>query len=168
MRSRRGNTVLEAAMFIPLIVTLLVSMEQIGKLTYTYYSLKKTLYAAARYIGSQQAVDFCNASDPNIVAGLNFAVTGSSDGASLPLISGLTTDMLTISIERYDPAGQTLTVCDCSNTGCDTGPSAYGTAPDYLIVSLVAPGFSFTPNIPFLSPVAILLTPQVLVPYGGT
>ncbi|MDQ6675880.1 MAG: pilus assembly protein, partial [Acidobacteriota bacterium] len=90
MRARRGNTILEAALFIPILVTLLVSLEQLGKLTYTYYTLKKTLYSAARYIGTQQGVNFCDASDPNILAGLNFALTGTSDGSASPFITGLT------------------------------------------------------------------------------
>jgi hypothetical protein len=163
--SRRGNTLVEAALFIPILLTLLVSIEQLGKLTYTYYSLKKTLYTAARYLGTQQAVNFCDASDPNIVAALNFAVTGTSDGSAAPIISGLTTDMLRIDYERYDPAGQTLSACDCSNTGCDE--SMGGSAPDYIAIS-IPDGFTFTPNIPFSTLVPILLKPQVLVPYGGT
>jgi hypothetical protein len=101
--SRRGNTVIEAAMFIPVLLTLLVATEQLGKLTYTYYSVEKSLYAAARYVGTQQDVNFCDASDPNIVAALNLAVTGTTDGSGPALIGGLTTDNITIIGESYDP-----------------------------------------------------------------
>jgi hypothetical protein len=162
---RRGNTVLEAALFIPILLTLLVSTEQLGKLTYTYYSLKKALNTVARYVGTQQGVNFCDASDPNIAAGLNLATTGTSDGSAAPLIAGFTSDMVSIAIERYDPVGQTLGPCDCSNTGCDI--SLGGSAPDYIVVS-IPNGFNFLPNIPFLRLDAIPLRPTVKVPYGGT
>jgi len=165
MRSRRGNTILEAALFIPILVTLLVSLEQLGKLTYTYYTLKKTLYSAARYIGTQQGVNFCDASDPNILAGLNFALTGTSDGSASAFITGLTPDMLLVSVERYSAADQTLGACDCSVSGCDT--AAGGTAPDFVVVS-IPDGFAVRPIIPFLTLDPIVLRPQVKVPFAGT
>jgi len=164
-RSRRGNTVLEAALFIPILVTLLVSLEQLGKLTYTYYTLKKTLYTAARYIGTQQGVNFCDAADPTILAGLNFALTGTSDGSANPTVNGLTADMLLVTVERYNAADQSLGACDCSVSGCDT--SAGGTAPDFIVVS-IPDGFAVRPIIPFLTLDPILLKPQVKVPFSGT
>jgi len=163
--SRSGNTVLEAALFIPILVTLLVSVEQLGKLTYTYYSIKKALYSAARYIGTQQGVNFCDAADPSILAGLNFALTGTTDGSANPLVTGLTPDMLLVSIERYSAADQTLSACDCSATGCDT--AAGGTAPDFIVVS-IPEGYAMRPLIPFLTLDPILLKPQVKVPFTGT
>ncbi len=165
LRSRSGNTVLEAALFIPILVTLLVSVEQLGKLTYTYYTIKKALYSAARYIGTQQGVNFCDAADPSILAGLNFALTGTADGSANPLVNGLTPDMLLVSIERYSAADQTLSACDCSATGCDT--SAGGTAPDFIVVS-IPEGYAMRPLIPFLTLDPILLKPQVKVPFTGT
>ena len=165
MRGRRGNTILEAAMFIPVLLTLFVALEQIGKLTYTYYTLKKILYNAARYIGTSNGVNFCDAGDPNIVAGLNFALTGTTDGTGPPLINGLTADMLLVGYERYDPVGQIVTPCDCSVAGCDE--AAGGGSPDYITVS-IPDGFMVTPNIPFLTVQPIPLRPQVKVPYGGT
>ncbi len=165
MRSRSGNTVLEAALFIPILVTLLVSVEQLGKLTYTYYSIKKALYSAARYIGTQQGVNFCDAGDPSILAGLNFALTGTTDGSANPLVTGLTADMLLVSIERYSATDQTLGACDCSATGCDT--AAGGTAPDFIVVS-IPDGYAMRPIIPFLTLDPILLKPQVKVPFTGT
>ncbi len=162
---RRGSTVIEAALFIPFLLTLLVSIEQLGKLTYTYYTLRKTLYTAARYIGSQQGVNFCDSGDPNILAGLNFALTGTSDGSANAIVTGLTTDMVLVSAERYSAADQTLGACDCSITGCDL--AAGGTAPDFLVVS-IPDGYSFRPNIPFLTVDPILLKPQIKVPFTGT
>ena len=165
VRTRRGNTLIEAALFLPILITLLVSIEQLGKLTYTYYTLKKTLYTAARYIGTQQGVNFCDPADPTIVAGLEFALTGTSDGSGNPLVTGLTLDMLLVTAQRVNPIDQTLGQCDCSNSGCDL--AAGGTAPDYIVVS-IPDGFTMTPIIPFLTLQPILLKPQVKVPYTGT
>src|SRR5437763_1779429 len=79
MRRKRGNMLLEAAMWIPVMVLLIVGMVQIGKITYLYYSLKKTVYSAARFLAVQQGVNFCDlASDPNVTAALQFAITGTT------------------------------------------------------------------------------------------
>jgi Flp pilus assembly protein TadG len=163
---RRGNTVIEAAIFIPILLTLLVATEQLGKLTYTYYSLKKALYSAARYVGTQQGVNFCDASDPNIVAAENLAATGTTDGSALPLVQDFTADMITITAESYIPAGQTqsLGACPCQDYG-DGVPACQG--PNFISVT-VPNGYNFTPNIPFSPVITIPLTPQVLIPYGGT
>lgn len=165
VRTRRGNTIIEAALFLPILVTLLVSVEQLGKLTYTFYTLKKTLYTAARYIGTQQGVNFCDPADPTIVAGLEFALTGTSDGSADPLVTGLTPDMLLVTAQRVNPIDQSLGPCDCSNSGCDL--SAGGSAPDYIVVS-IPDGYSMKPIIPFLTIDPILLKPSVKVPYTGT
>lgn len=159
MRTRRGNAALEAALFIPVLVTLLVSMEQIGKLTYTYFTLKKMVYAAARYIGTQQGVNMCDASDPNIMAGINFALTGTTDGSGPAIVSNLTADMFQVDAESYDPQAETVGAYDCSLAGT--------IAPDFVIVS-IPEGYQVTPIIPFLTLTAIPLKPRVKVPYGGT
>jgi hypothetical protein len=163
-RSRRGNTLVEAALFIPILLTLLVATEQLGKLAYTYYSLKKALYSAARYVGTQQAVNFCDASDPNIAAAVNLAVTGTTDASTPPLIAGFTEDMISIAAESYDPFGQTVGACACIDPG-DGIPACSG--PDFISVTIPG-GFPFTPNIPFSPVVQIPLVPSVLIPYGGT
>jgi len=57
MRRRRasGNMVLETALFIPVLLLLIVGTVQIGKVTYTYYTLKKIVYAAARELALTHA-----------------------------------------------------------------------------------------------------------------
>ena len=93
-RRTRGNMVIEAALWIPVMILLLVGMVQLGKITYIYYSLKKAVYSAARYLSVQQGVNFCDLpNDPAVTAALQFAVTGTTDGSGAPLISNLTTDM---------------------------------------------------------------------------
>jgi hypothetical protein len=164
--NRRGNTLIEAAIFIPILLTLLVATEQLGKFTYTYYSIKKSLYAAARYVGTQQGVDFCNAADPYIVAAANLAATGTTDGSNSSLVQDFNADMISITAESYNPAGQfqSLGACPCVDYG-DAVLACHG--PSFISVTIPA-GYNFTPNIPFSPVITISMTPQVLIPFGGT
>ena len=87
--SIRGASVLEIALFVPILVTLLVGMIQIGKITYVYYTLRKTLYTMGRFVSVQQGVNFCDAGDLTVLAAKNFALNGlSSDDGTDPLHRG--------------------------------------------------------------------------------
>jgi hypothetical protein len=163
--NRRGNTVIETAIFLPFLLVLLMGMEQIGKVTYVYYSIKKAEYTLARYVGTQQGVNFCaGTSDPAIAAGINLALTGTTDGTGESFIPGLTADMFVIQPERIDATGA-MVVCSCDVTGCDE--SAGGGAPAYISVSIPS-GYPVQPIIPFTTLQTIPLVPSVKVPYGGT
>jgi len=165
-RRRRGSSIIEVALFVPLVVTLLVGMVQIGKITYVYHTLRKSLFAAARYVAVQQNVNFCDDANAAIVAAKNFAVSGtSSEEGADPLLPNLTTDMISIAIERFDRESGTLATCDCSVTGCDA--AAGGRPPDFIVVS-IPNGYNVSPRIPFLTLDPIPLRPQVRTPFGGT
>ncbi len=154
--------VLEAALWIPVIVLLLVAMVQVGKITYLYYSLKKAVYSAARYLSLQQGVNFCDlTNDPNVTAALQFAVTGTSDGSGPPLISNLTTDMFTVTAECVDPG--TGVPGPCGNPGCPT----VSQRPDYILVTMPV-GYMVQPRIPMITLDPIALRPFVMVPFEGT
>jgi hypothetical protein len=152
----------EAALWIPLMVLLIVGMVQVGKITYLYYSLKKSVYSAARFLSLQQGVNLCDlANDPSVTAALQFAVTGTSDGSAPALISNLTTDMFTVSAECVDP--NTGAPGPCANAGCPT----VATRPDYILVTMPI-GYQVQPRIPFITLNPIALRPFVMVPFGGT
>jgi hypothetical protein len=163
--NRRGSGLLEAAMVTPIIVLLLTGMVTIGRITYTYYTLRKTVYSIARYVGTQQGVNFCSATDPAIVAAINFGLTGTTDGTQTPFVSGLTPDMFQITAELYDPVGQTISACSCGLPGCD--PTQGGSAPDFIVVS-IPNGYQAPVRILGLNIDPVLLRPEVKVPYGGT
>ena len=113
--SIRGASVLEIALFVPILVTLLVGMIQIGKITYVYYTLRKTLYTMGRFVSVQQGVNFCDDGDAAILAAKNFALTGNStDDGTNPILPALTADMISVTIERIDPASGAPTACDCN------------------------------------------------------
>jgi Flp pilus assembly protein TadG len=164
IRTGRGNTVLEAALFLPVLMMLLAGMYQIAQITYTYYTLRKAVYAVATYLSAEQGVNFCNnPSDPGISAAINFGITGSTDASQSAVVAGLTSDMIVITPESYDPVAQTTVPYDVSVCAAgDTIP------PDYITVS-VTNGLTVQPSIPFFSTIQpFTLSPQVKVPYGGT
>ena len=164
-RRAQGSASIETAMMLPILLVLLLGTVEIAKITFTYFTLHKILYALARYAGTQQGVNFCDNGDPNVAAAKNFALTGTTDGSGTAIIANLTPDMIAIRIERLNPASGTLDECDCSPTGCDTLNG--GQPPDFIAVS-IPDGFQVTPHIPMVPMDPIPLRPEVRVPYGGT
>jgi len=161
----RGAALVEAALTVPIMLALLIGTVELARVTYTYYMLEKMMFNLARYLGTQQGVNFCDSQDPVVQAGINYALTGTTDSSDNPIVAGLTPGMFQVRVERYDSVGQTLVACECSAQGCDA--SQGGLAPGFIVVSLtdgyqVRPVFwGFTVN-PFP------LRPSVRVPYGGT
>ena len=164
-RSQDGGVLIETVMVAPVLLLLLVGMTELARVGYTYYALQKALYTLARYVGTQQGVNFCDTNDATVLAAKNLAVTGSVDGTATALIRGLTNDQLDIRIERYNPVSGSLDQCDCSPSGCDA--STGGLPPDF-VVAYMPNGYNVQPIFPkFLSP-QFQLRPTVRVPYGGT
>jgi hypothetical protein len=163
MRGRRGNTIIETAMLMPVILLLLVGMAQIAKITYTYYTLRKTVYAIATYLSTQQAVNFCDPADPTVAAAINFGLTGTTDASQPVFVTGLTASMILVTPESLDPlsAAPTSYAAQCSGLGFAGAP------PDQIVVS-IPNGYIMQPRIPFLPVDAIPLKPEVKVPYAGT
>lgn len=154
--------VLEGALWIPIMVLLVVGTIQFGKISYTYFSLRKAVFSAARYLAVQQGTNFCDlADDVNAQNALNFAVNDPTTGA--PLISGLTTDMLVIATECVDPATGAVGACNTNGCGANIGSQR----PDYIIVGIPG-GFNVTPRIPGLRLDPIPLRPSVTVAFGGS
>jgi len=163
--NRRGGALLETALFLPIILALLMGTVELARVTYTYYMLERLMYTVARYIGTQQGVNFCDDQDLTVQAGINYALTGTTESADNPVVPGLTPAMFQIRIERYDTAGQQLVACDCSPAGCD--PSQGGLSPAFIVVSL-ANGFPVHPVFWGFSVDPFPLRPSVRVPYAGT
>ena len=165
MRTRRGNAMLEMAMWVPLLVLLLVGMSELARITYVYYTLQKTMYTIARYVGTQQGVNFCADSDSLVAAAKNFAIGGTTDSTTSTILANLTPDMVQVRIERYSADTQDLSECDCSITGCDLASG--GRSPDFIVVS-IPDGYSVRPTIPYLVTEPILFKPRIRVPFGGS
>jgi TadE-like protein len=161
---RRGGALVEAAIVTPILIALLIGTTQLAQITYTYYMLEKLMFNLARYLGTQQGVNFCNAQDPQVQAAIAYALTGSTDSATSPIVAGLSPDMFQISAERYDSIGQQLVDCDCSASGCDA--SQGGLPPGYIVVSL-ANGYPVQPVFWGFLVNPFVLRPTVRVPYEG-
>jgi hypothetical protein len=153
-----GNMAIEAAMLIPILVLCIVGMVQFGKVTYTYYTLKKIVWAAGRQLASQQGVNYCNGTDdPKVAAANSFAL---NDTTGTPIIENLTA--LQFDAQCSDGDGGT-TPCDTSS--CEN--LSISPRPDYVLVTIPG-GYPATIRIPFLNPVQITLSPSALVPTGGS
>jgi len=162
---QRGSTIVEAALLTPVLVLLLMGLVELGRVAYTYFALQKILYNLARYLGTQQGVNFCDDTDATIAAAKNYALTGTLDGTADPLIPNLPPEQIQVRIERYNRDTQALEACDCSSSGCDV--SAGGLAPDSIVVT-IPEGYRLQLRIPRLLLEPIPLKPQVRLPYGGT
>jgi hypothetical protein len=164
IRRERGNTTIEVAILLPVIAMLLIGMTQIAEITYTYYTLRKAVYAVATYLSVQQGVNFCNnPGDPTITAAINFGVTGTTDASQPAVVTGLTPDMIAVNPQTYDPVAGTISSYDPSL--CANGDTI---APDFITVSITN-GYTVQPAIPFFSTIQpFVLSPEVKVPYGGT
>lgn len=163
--SRRGSSLIEAALMIPFLILLLLGMMEFGRVTYTYYQLQKALYAFARFAGTQQNINFCDTSGDSYQQALAIALTGTGDPNAVPLIGGLEATNLRVRVERYNPTSSAIEECDCSSNGCD--PSQGGGPPGYIYVDL-AQGYPFSFRVPGIQTDPILLRPSVRVPFGGT
>ena len=162
---RRGVSLIETALFVPVLVMLLVGMAELARVTYTYYTLHKTLYTVARFLGTQQGAVLCDAGDAVVQSSKAYALTGNTDGSGQSFMQGLTADMIQVRLERYDAESATLGACECSITGCDS--SQGGTPPDFLVVT-IPDGYPVRINLPYLTTDPILFRPIIRVPYGGT
>jgi hypothetical protein len=160
-----GNSLLETVLVTPILILLLVGMVELARVTYTYYTLHKILYTAARYVGTQQGVNFCDDGDASVTAAKNYATTGATDSSTNTILANFTPDMLQVRAERYAPDTQDLVECDCSVSGCDT--AAGGQPPDFIVIT-VPNGYSIKLNFPYLITEPIVFRPKVRVPYGGT
>jgi len=162
---RRGGALVEAVMVTPILLALLMGTVELARVTYTYYMLQKMMYNLARYLGTQQGVNFCDSQDAAVQAAISYALTGSTDSSQSPIIPGLTAGMFQVAAERYDPSGQQVVACDCSASGCDA--SEGGQPPGYIVVSLTN-GYPVQPVFWGLRMNSFALHPSVRVPYEGT
>lgn len=162
---RRGSFLLETAMYLPVLFLLLFGTIEIAKVTYTYYTLQKTLMTVARYLGTQQGVNFCDEADAIIQQAKQFAVTGNSEGGNDSVVRNLSVEQIQVRIERVTDGTDEIGVCECSVTGCDAGNG--GGKPDYIVVS-IPEGYPFQLSIPQVATDPILLKPRIRVPFQGT
>ena len=163
---QRGSSLVEAALFVPILALLMFGTLELARIGWTYFTIEKMLNQIARDAGTQQAINLCDAADPQLLNIINYATTASEDGSATPILPNLTATNIAVRVERLDPTTATLGVCDCSITGCDI--SVGGRSPDFIVVYM-PDGYSVSPRIPFMAAIIpFVLRPHVRVPFGGT
>jgi Flp pilus assembly protein TadG len=168
MRTRpcnRGSVLVESVLILPIVLALLIGTVELARVTYTYYMLEKIMYNFARFIGTQQGVNFCDPNDASIQSAIAYAMTGAPDGSGTTLLPGLQANMFQVNAERVDATSGNVVACDCSTVGCDA--SQGGQPPSYIAVSLVD-GYTVHPLFWGFSVDPFPLRPSVRLPYGGT
>lgn len=163
--TQRGNSLLEAVLFLPILMMLLWGLIEFGRISYTFYTLHKMLQTVARYTAQQPGLNFCDESDVQLTQAKTLALRGAGESAGVEIIPNLTADQIRIRLERVDPDTAQLGECDCSATGCDIAQG--GRSPDFIVVSFTD-GFPMRPNIPFFNAAeTFALRPLVRMPVGG-
>ena len=164
--NRRGNSLVETALWFPVLILLLFGMIELARVTFTYYAVQKVLYSIARNVGTLQAANLCDNSDGAIQQAKTFAMSGSADTSAPSLIGGLTADMITVQLERQSEDASGLQACDCGSiTQCDIASGSR--PPDFVVVS-IPDGYPVTVSFPYMSAQVVLFKPTVRVPFGGT
>lgn len=164
-RRSQGSVLLETVLYLPILIGLLIGILQLARISYTYYTLQKILYTVARYVGTQQGINFCDGTDATVTAAKNLALTGTTDGSGPPILPNLTADQIDVRIERFISETADLSECGCDATSCDTANG--GQAPDWVVVS-VNGGYPIQLNFQGFVTDPIPLRPQVRIPYTGT
>ncbi len=164
-RKQNGGVLVESVLLLPVLLALLIGTVELARVTYTYYMLEKIMYTFARFVGTQQGVDFCDPNDLTVQSAITYAITGTEDGSGQPLVPNLTANMFQVTAQRVDPTSGNVVPCDCSTTGCDTAQG--GQPPTYINVSLVD-GYTVQPLFWGFAVDPFPLRPNVRVPYAGT
>lgn len=152
----------EAALFIPVLLVLMFGMVSIARVTYTYFTLQKLLHAVARVAASQPGINFCDTAATQGI--IEFALAPGGEDATSDVIQGFDTSSIEIRAERRDPENGTIGECECSISGCDL--EAGGSPPEFIVVTM-PDGFNVNLTIPGLSIDPIPLRPFVRMPVGG-
>lgn len=108
---RKGNAIVEFALSFPILFISLVGTFQFGYTFYTYNALQSSVRAGARY-ASLRSYD-SSTSTPSaafLAAVRNVVVYGSPSGGTKPVVAGLTTDKVSLSVTLVNNVPSQMTV----------------------------------------------------------
>lgn len=140
----RGQSLLEFAMVLPVLLLLAIGTIEFGRAYYQYNTLSKAVRQAARYMSSHgyTAAEQTNAK--------RMAIYGNADGTGSPCLPGLTVSNIAVTA-RDDGGG--------------TGPFTLDAPPAW--VRLAVTGYTFQSMFPRIVPINASLTPGVEMRYVG-
>ena len=139
-RRDRGQSLLEFAMVLPLLLLLAVGTIEFGRAYYHYNTLSKAVRQSARYMTSHEY------STQEKDRAKWMAVYGNADGTGSAILPG-------------------LTVSNISITERGGGGTTKATPPEWVKVSIT--GYTFQTMFPRLIPLSAPLTPGVEMLYMG-
>ena len=167
LRYQRGQAVVELALQIPLMMTLLFGGVEIGRIFYTYHTLEKALRGGAGLVSRSVNVNYCDSSDLTLTDVRNFIVFGNLQGAGNPVVPGLTPDMIQILPERGATETTAVTECVCTVDADSCDVTSTGRAPDFVVVRL-SDGFPLPVPFAFVNIGTITLRVSVRMPVTGS
>jgi Flp pilus assembly protein TadG len=135
----RGQSLLEFAVVLPLLLLLMAGLIEFGRAFYQYNTLAKAVRQAARYMSERpyNATEIQNAQ--------NMAVYGNTQGTGTPILPGL--------------GAANITVTPRAGGTAETDP------PRYVKVSVT--GYTFQSMVPGIVRLNVLFTPGVEMRYVG-
>ena len=164
--NQRGQAVVELAFQIPLMLMLLFGAVQIARIYYVYHSLQKAMRGGAGLLARSVNVNYCDIADPSLTDARNFMVFGNLQGEGVPVVQGLTPDMIQILPERQTPCTTGVTECVCAPDAESCDAQSGGRSPDFVVVNLGS-GYPLSMPFPYVNLGAIDLRVSVRMPVTG-
>lgn len=143
----KGQSLVEFAMVLPLLLMIAFGVTELGRAYYQYNTLTKAIRDGARYLSSNAY----NAG--NITNAQNIAVYGNTGGSGTAVLPGLTAGSITITGEAASPS-----------TG-GTPPWDSANPPDWIVVSVS--GYTFNSLVSGIINLNVNLSPEIRMRYVG-
>ena len=166
LKSQRGQAIAELAFQIPLMLALMFGGLEIARVFYVYHTLQKALRGGAGMVARSANVDYCDSNDVTLMDARNFIVYGNLQGEGIPVVQGLTPDLIQILPERNLAGSTDVTACVCTPDAESCDLTSGGRAPDFVVVNL-GNGFPLSLSLPYVSLGAITLKVSVRMPVTG-
>jgi hypothetical protein len=150
---------------------LMFATVQLARVFYVYHTLEKALRGGAGLLARSTNVNYCAADDATITDARNFIIFGNLQGEGVPVVQGLTTDMIQVHPERQETGGLALATCTCGGDSGTAGDScdvaSGGRGPEFIVVNL-SPLYQLRVAFPFVSFGTIPLNVSVRMPVTGS
>ena len=140
-----GQSLIEFALVLPLLLLIAFGLIELGRAYYQYNTLSKAIRDGARYLSSSAY------NSGNISNAQNVAVYGNTGGSGTSVLPGLTASSITITPEAGTTGG--------------SPPWNSSNPPDWIVVSVS--GFQFQTLVPGIINLNVSLSPQIRMRYVG-
>lgn len=162
-----GQSAVEFALMLPVMMLLLFGIVQIARVFYVYHTLQKALRGGAGFIARTNQVNYCDDQNESFLNARNYIVFGNLEGSGTAVVNGLTPEMIQILPERVVSDPPVVEQCLCSEDAASCDITSSGRAPDYVVVNLGAAGFPVDVRFPFVTIGSIPLRVSVRMAVTG-